>query len=366
MVIHTLHSFYGKENLPGGRSRRIAESSHRTRDIQAFALLKASKVEPEPGVVVHRVIDSVKDRAERAFMVRLMRRSSRLRYAAGQFDRLTARRVAEARSTPPDVLHTWNWLPRTIETARRANPQVTVIRDVAIAREHDYETGVDIRSEADHVDLFLSPSSYVTDQLRFWGIRQDQIREIPFGVDTETFRPVSDVADNPVRFAFVGAVSARKGVPSLLRAWKSISLPDAELHLYGTLKPEVRPWLDGAAGVTAHGYTPVEDKLPYHHVFVFPSTREGSSKAVYEAMACGLPVITTGNAGSIARDGLDGIIVEPDDDDALAAAMERLHADPGLRAEMGRNAREQAERYPWERYARSVWQVYESAIARSR
>jgi glycosyltransferase involved in cell wall biosynthesis len=366
MVIHTLHSFYGKENLPGGRSRRIAESSHRTRDIQAFALLRASRLEPEPGVVVHRVVDSVTDRAERAVLVRLMRRPSRLRYAAGQFDRLTARRVAEPGSTPPDVLHTWNWLPRTIETARRANPQVQVIRDVAIAREHDYETGVDIRSEADLVDLFLSPSSYVTDQLRFWGIRQDQIREIPFGVDTETFRPVSDVAETPVRFAFVGAVSGRKGVPSLLRAWKSISLPDAELHLYGTLKPEVRPWLDGAAGVTAHGYTPVEDKLPYHHVFVFPSTREGSSKAVYEAMACGLPVITTHNAGSIARDGLDGIIVEPDDDDALAAAMERLHADPGLRAEMGRSAREQAERYPWERYARSVWQVYESAIARSR
>ncbi|MFP4011555.1 MAG: glycosyltransferase family 4 protein [Spirochaetaceae bacterium] len=313
-------------------------------------------------MVVHRVVDSVSERAKRAVMVRLMKRPARLRYAAGQFDRLTARRVAELPSSAPEVLHTWNWLPRTIEAVRRVNPNVAVLRDVAIARERDYEAGVDIRTEAEIVDLFLSPSPYVTGQLRSWGITQDQIREIPFGVDTETFRPVSGLPHTPVRFAFVGAVSGRKGVPSLLRAWRRLSLPDAELHLYGTLKPEVRPWLDGIRGVTAHGYTPVVNKLPYHHVFVFPSTREGSSKAVYEAMACGLPVITTHNAGSIARDGLDGIVVDPDDDDALAAAVRRLHEDPDLRAEMGRNAREQAERYPWERYARSVWQAYESRI----
>jgi glycosyltransferase involved in cell wall biosynthesis len=55
----------------------------------------------------------------------------------------------------------------------------------------------------------------------------------------------------------------------------------------------------------------------------------------YEALACGLPVLTTPNAGSVARDGIEGFIVPARDVDALARALERLRRDERLRDAMG-------------------------------
>jgi glycosyltransferase involved in cell wall biosynthesis len=232
------------------------------------------------------------------------------------------------------------------------------VRDVAIAREHDFETGTPVSEEATRVDLFFSPSAYVTASLQKWGIDAEKIREVPFGVDTDIFRPVADKPQVPLRFAFVGAVNERKGVPTLLRVWRRLQLPQAELHLYGTVKPEVASLLSARVGVHAHGRTSVADKLPHNHVFVFPSTREGSSKAVYEALACGLPVVTTPNAGSVVRHEVDGLIVPPDDEDALAEALKRLYEEHSLRRAMAHRARMRAEEYPWERYATTVWRTY--------
>lgn len=359
MVVHALHSYYGRNNLPGGRSSRIAESPRPRRDVLVLALSDTSVAEPVSGVRVERVIDSLAERLLRAVVVRVLRRPRRLRFAVRQFDRLAAARIRRLDPGSVDVLHIWNWLPRTIDAVRETSANTVVVRDVAIAREHDFETRTSIRTESSLVDLFLSPSSYVTEQLVGWGVSRDRIREIPFGVDSDTFRPAARESGPRIRFAFVGAVSARKGAPALLRVWKRLSLRDAELHLYGTVKPEVHSLLEDAPNVVAHGYRPIADELPRNDVFVFPTTREGSSKAVYEAMACGLPVVTTHNAGSVVRDGVDGIIVEPDDEEALAAAMKRLCDDEELRGRLGDNARRRAEEFPWSRYTQAVWQVYE-------
>lgn len=358
MIVHALHSFYDNDNAPGGRSRRIAESAARTQPLRAYALLDRPLSKPAPDVEVRRAINSLPRRALRAAVVRLLPAAARRRFSISQFDRAVASRISRHRGERIAILHIWNDLPRTIEAARRYYPGCRVVRDVAIAREHDFETGAPTSEEAARVDLFLSPSGYVTENLRTWGIDAQQIREVPFGVDTDAFRPRAEKPQRPLRFAFVGAVNERKGVPTLLRVWRRLELPQAELHLYGTVKPEVEPWLSGAVGVHAHGRTSVADKLPYNHVFVFPSTREGSSKAVYEALACGLPVVTTPNAGSVVRHEVDGLIIPPDDEDALADALRRLYEDHSLRREMARQARIRAEEYPWERYARAVWRTY--------
>ena len=89
-------------------------------------------------------------------------------------------------------------------------------------------------------------------------------------------------------------------------------------------------------------------------VFVFPSLFEGSAVVTYEALACGLPSIVTAESGSVARHGLDGLIVPAADPVSLAAAMERLGADPALREVMSRSARDRAEAFDWMRYHRSI------------
>jgi glycosyltransferase involved in cell wall biosynthesis len=70
-------------------------------------------------------------------------------------------------------------------------------------------------------------------------------------------------------------------------------------------------------------------------VFVFPSLCEGSAMVTYEALAAGLPVITTPNAGSVVRDGVDGFIVPIRDAEAIAAKLDLLARDPSPGPDIG-------------------------------
>jgi glycosyltransferase involved in cell wall biosynthesis len=85
-------------------------------------------------------------------------------------------------------------------------------------------------------------------------------------------------------------------------------------------------------------------------VFVLPSLAEGSAETTYEALACGVPVVTTLEAGSVVRDGVDGWIVPSRDPDALANAIAEIVGDRQKRERMSRAARERARDYTWERY----------------
>jgi LmbE family N-acetylglucosaminyl deacetylase len=356
-----------KANLPGGRSKRIAESASRCAPVRAYALLDTGYRVPAPDVTVERSIGCLAARALRFAAVRVLPAPRKRRFAVRQFDLHTAKRLRALPSGTVSVLHIWNWLPQTVAVVRRWHPQAVVIRDVSIAREYDFEWGEDIRAENALVDVFLSPSPYASAELYSWGIASDKVQEIPFGVDADRFRPATSKGDGarafespgPVRFAYAGAVSGRKGVPELLRVWRDLALPDAELHLYGTVKPEIEPELNGLSGVHAHGFTDITVELPRNDIFVFPSHREGSAKAVYEALACGLPVITTPNAGSIVRHGREGLIIEAGNEAALAAAVGTLYEDGALRRRMSVAARARAEEFPWNRYARRVWELYE-------
>jgi hypothetical protein len=85
-------------------------------------------------------------------------------------------------------------------------------------------------------------------------------------------------------------------------------------------------------------------------LFIQMSLHESSALTVFEALASGLPVITTPNSGSVVRDGVEGFVVAPGDVAALADRVTRLVEDRALREEMGRNARRRAEGFSWERY----------------
>jgi glycosyltransferase involved in cell wall biosynthesis len=88
-------------------------------------------------------------------------------------------------------------------------------------------------------------------------------------------------------------------------------------------------------------------------VFVLPTLIEGMPLVVLEAMACGVPVITTTHGpGEIVRDGVDGFFVPIRDHEAIAARLEQLYLDRPLREQMGHNARERALQYSWDAYAR--------------
>ena len=98
-------------------------------------------------------------------------------------------------------------------------------------------------------------------------------------------------------------------------------------------------------------------------VFAFPSLAEGFAGGTAEALGAGVPVVTTKSAGSIVRDGVDGILVPERDPEALAEAVRSIAEDRNKRESMSREARKRAETFTWKKY---VDQIISSAADVSR
>lgn len=209
-------------------------------------------------------------------------------------------------------------------------------------------------------DAVAIPSGFV--RASFLAEADDaRLIETPFGVDTARFRPAPPPGDappaaarRPFRVLFVGQAGIRKGLPDLLEAWARLGWRDAELHLVGRISPDLRAILPRYArlpGLRCTSHIPdLADTYRAADVFAFPSIEEGSALVTYEALASGLPVVTTYNAGSLVRDGVEGFIVPIRAADELAARLDDLRARPALRREMSAAARRRAEEFTWQRY----------------
>lgn len=104
-------------------------------------------------------------------------------------------------------------------------------------------------------------------------------------------------------------------------------------------------------------------------VYVSPTREDAFGLPVLEAMACGLPIITSVFAGAsqIITDGADGFVLkDPDDAFALAGHLRNLQEHPDIRLHIGENARRTAEAYTWEGNAAAAWQFLNEAVSRKR
>ncbi len=204
-------------------------------------------------------------------------------------------------------------------------------------------------AEATHI---LVPSDYVRDTLVARGADPAKLAILPYGVDIQRFHPAPKPARPGLRLLFVGHIGQRKGIRYLLEAARRLGR-DVTLTLVGRITCDpaaLAPWRDVFRHVPHVPFHEVHALFQDADVFVYPSLHEGSAFATYEALASGLPVVTTRNAGSVVRDGVEGAIVPIRDVDALAAAIGRLR-DPALRATMSAAARARAEEFTWDHYA---------------
>ena len=93
-------------------------------------------------------------------------------------------------------------------------------------------------------------------------------------------------------------------------------------------------------------------------IFVFPSLEEGGAKVTYEAMASGLPLITTENSGSVMRDGIDGFLVPIRDSRAIGEKIRYFYENREEVRRMGMNAAEQVKLHTWQRYQERLIDTY--------
>jgi len=216
---------------------------------------------------------------------------------------------------------------------------------------------------------------------------REKLRIVPLGIELERFQKSPSVEKKVLEIRqqwgeqlilFVGRLRYYKGLHFLIEAMRSV--PSGRLIIIGTgpeeikLKQMVRE-LDLAQRCVFLGELDEDDVVAYLHasqVFCLPShlRSEAFGLCQIEAMACGLPVVSTALATGVPyvnRDGETGLVVEPGNPTALAEALNRLLADPALRERFSRAALERArEEFSAERMCERLKAVYWEVLQESR
>jgi glycosyltransferase involved in cell wall biosynthesis len=222
--------------------------------------------------------------------------------------------------------------------------------------------------EYDLASLLLVFSRKAAESFRLKGFPEEKLFYLPNGVDTQRFRPGQ--RPSIFRAIFSGALIERKGIHVVLEAWHRLNLKNAELWLIGTVHDEAKPhlqkfWRDN---IKLLGFRrDLEKYLNQGTIYVFPSRLEGNAKTVNEAAACGLPIITTREAGDVVNDGIEGIIVAPGDVQAVMDGILRLYQHPEEAERMGRAARKRVlEDFTWDHCRARLLDAYAKALQMTR
>jgi glycosyltransferase involved in cell wall biosynthesis len=231
--------------------------------------------------------------------------------------------------------------------------------ELASAADRD---GQSLSQEARGADFLLAQSEYTVRTLEAAGISPERIFRCHLGVDTSYFKPRTGPRQpGPLRVAFLGGASLRKGVHHLLKAWSEARPDGAELLLAGNRTAGIENIPPSIPSCRVLGRLPDREFLEFLQsadLLVHPSLAEGGCNVVYEAMACGMPAIVSSNATSAVRHEIEGIVFPVGDVEALKTAMQRLCADAGLRRRMGEAARRRAESLRWQNYLENLASIY--------
>jgi glycosyltransferase involved in cell wall biosynthesis len=241
-------------------------------------------------------------------------------------------------------------------------------RNTKASCQADYQFADRVLSRAD--GLIAVSENTRQDAIRLLGIAPEKITTIHSGVAPEYFDAPPHRRGRPYLLS-VGTIEPRKNYDTMLDAWKQVraSLRDEfDLVIAGP-----RGWAgeETLARVRSEaiylGYVP-EPEMPGLFagatLFLYPSLYEGFGFPVAQALAAGVPVITSNTSAlpEVARDG--AALVDPTNAEAIAAAIERLLDSPSERAKLGGYGRASAERFRWEKCAEQSLAFFHRVISR--
>ncbi len=222
--------------------------------------------------------------------------------------------------------------------------------------------------------LFVALSEMVKrDMQRFYSVADEKIRVVYNGVDVERFHPRNreafradvrkrlGIGEDELVFLIVAHNFQLKGVGELSACVLAEGFPACRVVVVGKGKAVCRS--ESGRLVLAGA---VEDAAPYYaaaDAYVHPTHYDPCSLTVLEALASGLPVVTTtmNGAGELMTDGREGFIIPPRDPEALNSALWAM-LEPARRAEMGLTARALAEEHTIGDNVREMLAVYEETI----
>lgn len=216
----------------------------------------------------------------------------------------------------------------------------------------------------DQTDMYVANSRSTADRLGAW--YDIDVPDIVYaGVDTEQFSPAAAHGSDELVVLFVGRLDDGKGIPDLIKA---VSGVDVRLRIVGdgnrrnrfeTLaQDQLDPDSYEFVGEVPH--QDIHTEYQAADLFCLPSCHESFGIVVLEALACGLPVVTT-NLEAITEyvdDGENALLFEPGDVSALTAALRRLTGSAALRSRLSAAGRETAVQYSWSAQIEEMMSVY--------
>jgi glycosyltransferase involved in cell wall biosynthesis len=278
----------------------------------------------------------------------------------------------------------WNWVPVVVQL--HAPLEMFVEHIGWPERGSDFHRVGTLMEEISikRADALMACSANIADLTAgYYGVPRESIAVVHCGVDAEAFRPAPRRASDSGRptVLFVGNIVGNKGVEVALEAVLRLrsKYPEIRLQILGSRSAMLEEFQAriGAAEAEANFEFPgfiERAALPQFYqeadVFCSPAQYEGGVANVFiEAMACGCPVVasTAGGGPEAVTEGETGLLVPPNDVDAVVRALDRILADAPLRERMGRAARRRVEEYfAMDKYIQRVLAVYHQAIEHSR
>ena len=287
----------------------------------------------------------------------------------------------------PDIIHAYSlFSPLTTAVAYKGLSGVPVVTKIlrggqlgdVIRLKKKFLGDLRINIFRRNVDAFITISQEINAELEGLNIDVCKRPYIPNGVDTEHFSPVPlhtkqniktmlGLPDGPL-VVYTGRLVAEKRVDLLLQAWSNVddTAKRGTLIIVGTGNQEA--WLHSQARERVIFTGGVENVLPYLQcadLFVLPSSTEGLSNSLLEAMSTGLPVIATavGGAPDVIDHKVNGWLIPPNDIQAIQNAITNLLSDPDLRYQLAQSARQTIiERFALSVVARQLRKLYDEVL----
>lgn len=269
-------------------------------------------------------------------------------------------------------------------------PKVAVVHDLSfliIRNSFRTHSQIILKNQLLHMvrrasKIIAVSQSTKRDLLRFYQVNPAQVSVVYEGYDTDAYKPHSDmdrVKALGQRYGidahyvlYVGTLEPRKNIPRLIEAFASLKKQGMIRHklviagkkdwLYNNIFQTVtRAGLDDEVIFT--DYVPDQD-LPLlisgADLFVYPSLYEGFGLPPLEAMACGIPVITSNLSSLPEVVGDAGILVDPYSVDEIAEAIHQVLSDAKLREQMQQKGLDRARMFSWEKTAQETLKVFET------
>jgi glycosyltransferase involved in cell wall biosynthesis len=298
---------------------------------------------------------------------------------------LLARPPTPPRVAGADVVHATN--PASVPPAADGQALVVTLHDLAFDRFPElfpaswrtlYRTGA--RAALRRADVLVVPSRATMDDLVARGADPDRVRVTPLASSL----PRSDLDPAPVtaRLGIEGpfvlcpaTLEPRKNQVRLVRAYRQVA-PDVPHALVlagpdGWLIDDLERELErpGPGRIVRTGRLDAEDLDALYRVadaIAYPSLYEGFGLVILEAMARGVPVVTSTTPACAEVAGDAALLVDPLDVGGLADAFGRVLGDGPLRADLAARGRERAASFSWERTAEATLGAYREAVGRAR